>query len=261
MIAAATLAAACAALPSGAQAPRAPAAKSRPLDLDRAEFERGLRQSVGGDIIVAVERNYPEEGRRLIDRMFEAARATNGSETELAMTGARRGAELLRSKVPDAVNSPAAGLLRFNDAQLALFRFLSQRHPHLCGPAFFGQLTDPRLIPEDMMPFTRQISIAMLDAGGAGRRGGPIAGRGQMNPEHGAAWMRQMQALDSDGQVVPLFSSPATIAAAAPALQCRLAITTHDSLRRLPPETGAAMIAFFLAESHRQQAAAAAPAR
>jgi hypothetical protein len=259
---AAAIAVAAAAASAGAQprrSPPLPAPRASPAPpqqqlraSDRAAFEQGMRTSEGAPVIAAIERNYPEDVRPLIDRMFAALNGPGGGLQNAAIIGARLTEELVRSKVPDAIHSPAPQLLRFNERQIALFTMLSQRYPHLCGPAFFGQMNDPRLIPADVRPYVREITIALLDAGGAGRRARRIAGRGELRPLDGSAWVRQMQAIDPNGELLALLADPRRMAAAPPAQQCRLAIASHEAIRRLPPEQGASMVAFFLAEALRQ---------
>jgi hypothetical protein len=251
-----------AAAPPQAASPPAPppiVRQDETLHLDhspasRREFIAGLNRSAGADVLAAVRRNFPEEYEALIDRLLDVA-INSGGDSAVAREGAfREMALFVRGKSADVLNAPAADLLALNERTLAFYRAAGTVDVALCGRFAANGIQDSRGMAPGLMPQMSAISVATIDAAGAGHRAADHpAGRGTLVPQDAVAWMAQMRSLDTANEALPLLADPAALARAAPAAQCRLGTMIYEAIRRLPPEQGARVFAFMLSQAFGSQ--------
>jgi hypothetical protein len=251
-----------AAAPPQAAAPPAPpplVGRQEPFHLDhspasRRDFVIGLNRSAGADAFAAVRRNFPDEYEALIDRLLDVA-INSGGDPAIAREGAfREMSAFVRAKSADVLNAPAADLLALNERTLAFYRAAEGVDIALCGRLAMNGIRDSRDIRSALVPQMSAMTVATIEAAGAGHRAsGRPAGRGTLVPQDAAAWMTRMRSLDTGNEALPLIANSAALAQAAPAAQCRLGIMIHEAIRALPPEQGASIFAFLLSESFRNQ--------
>jgi len=216
----------------------------------RRDFVDGLKRSSGGAVFAAIERNFPDDYQALVDRLLDVAINAHGDAGAAATGGFRETYAFLRSKSADILNAPAASLMTVNDRTLALYRAAAATDVGFCGQFAVRGVTDPGALPRTLASQMSAITIAMIEAAGAGHRAGEHpAGRGTIVPENAAAWMTRMRALDSTNEVVPLLANQGALEQAAPALQCRVGTMIHEAIGGLPPEQGASILAYFLSLS------------
>jgi hypothetical protein len=220
----------------------------------RRNFVAGLRSSAGADVFAAVQRNFPDEYEAMIDRLLEVAINSGGDPAIAREGGFREMTEFVRAKSADVLNAPAANLLALNERTLAFYRSADNIDVALCGRFAMNGIQDSRGMTPALLPQMSAITVATLDAAGAGHRAADHpAGRGTLVQEDAAAWMARMRTLDTGNEVLPLLANPAALAQAAPAAQCRVGIMIHEAIRALPPEQGASIFAFLLSQSFRSQ--------
>lgn len=228
--------------------------------LDRADFERGLRMSEGASVLGAIERYYPADYRRLVDRMFAEAEAVYPDRQQMTAVGMRTMQGFIAEKLPDIVNAPAGELLALNDRQIELLRGLRTLDPRLCAVAIRGELRDPTSIPIAARALAARVSLALIEAAGAGSRAARQPGRNDFNPADLQAWVAAIQEIDPSGATERVYASPAAMAGAAPASLCDAGIVIQEAVRNLPRETGGNLVAMFMIAAVRANAAPPAPA-
>jgi hypothetical protein len=218
-----------------APAAEAPAARAAVLDI--------LRQSPLGPILAALERNFPDETAAMTDRLRREAVAARDIE---AIAGVVPTAlvTILPSKKEDISNAPAEDLLRVNRLQIDLYRAALAADADHCARSGGSAIDVPRT-PDAVFPHLVRLSVAMVDAAGAGHRGPRIAGRGARNERYEQAWRAEMRALD--GRLAALFANPGALRGASQEDQCRVRFLSYEAISRLDPEVGAAMAAALLA--------------
>ena len=235
---------AAAASPPPRAAPAAPAPASREAAApSRADLLDLMRRSRLGPILIALERNFPEETEATTDRLWREAMAGRDFEA-FADILATALVTILSSKKDDILNAPAADLLLVNRLQVDLYRAALATDPDYCARTGASRGDIPRT-PDSVFPHLVRLSVAMVDAAGAGRRGPRIAGRGTRNQRYEQAWRGEMRALDS--RLAALSGNPRALLSASSEDQCRARILSYEAIARLDPEAGAAMAAALLA--------------
>lgn len=220
-----------AAAPSTAQAPGQTQAAE-----ERVVFLTALRQSQGAGVIEALERNFPEETRAMLDRVAQIV-VENLEQRDRAVSLALREMQAFTvARVGEAVNAPAAELVRVARARLALYERVQREDVALCGRLASGA-ADPRTLPEAFREAGAAIFPMMIDAAAAGRRRGPVAGRGSLTPADSGAWARAMLAQGQNGPP-----------AAGAESQCRQLVVMYRTMVALPPETAGNAMAYIVAQ-------------
>lgn len=215
----------------------------------RAGFVEGLERSEGAEVIAAIRRNYPEDYEPLVDRLLDAAIA-HADDRNAAMDAAfHMIADYVDTKNPDLLNAPAASLIALNARTVAFFRAAMTSDVGFCAHFTISGLENPQQLPASLRAPMGAISLAMIEAAGAGHRAAPISGRGTLVPRHAEAWLRQIQSLDTDGQIMPLIEDEAAMARAAPQAQCRVGLAMFEAIGRLPPAAAASMLAYLLGQA------------
>ena len=143
-------------------------------------FERGLRVSPAAAFFSALDRNYPADSRRMIDRLFSLARANRANVAAIAPAVAQEVAGFIRSKAGDLRNAPAAALLRVFRLKLEFMRHLRAQDVGLCGRIAAQNPGDVVIVPAALRARAVEINISLIDAAGAGGRGAPLPGRSEI---------------------------------------------------------------------------------
>ena len=201
---------------------------------DRAAFERGLRLSAGAAFFSALERNYPQDSRRMIDRLFSLVRANRTNVAAIAPAVAQEVAAFIRSKAGDISNAPAAALLRVIRLKLEFMRRVRAQDVGLCGRLAAQNPGDVIIMPAALRAQAVEINISLIDAAGAGSRGAALPGRSAIAEQDREAYLVAMQQIDVDGTLVPLMMDPAGRSTAAAEQQCAIGLMVYQAVLDLP---------------------------
>lgn len=212
----------------------------------RATFERGMRSSAGGAVLVALERNFPQDARRLIDRLYADAAANRGNLDAVLPRAAQAMIDVLRSRAAELANGPAPALVRIVRLKRDLVEQMRQQDIALCGRFSVQDPGQGIVMPPALRDRARQISIAMIDAAGAGSRAPRVAGRGSLSEPDRQAYVAALQRGDPGGELVVLIGDPVALRAASPERQCGVGLLLYQAVLDLPEERAGNVAAALL---------------
>ena len=235
-----------AAAQQGAEAPRGTGQN----DFSRDEFERALLASHSGPAFAAILRNYPVEGRALLDRMHQRSLAVREDEEAVLDVIGEEHDEFLRRLADDVAKAPVAALLDLARVRLATAEALQAVSLAHCANFVVGSGSG-RDYGEAATRLLATASVAFVDTAGAGRREPHIRGRGTVTPADREAFARSLAALNPGADVLALFRDEAALQEAPPELQCRMGIVLYRALLSLRPDIAANLLAGLTEAQHR----------
>jgi len=245
ILAAAAAVTTAAALPAGIAAAQTERVSANPPS--RSDFE-AIMMSVDPEQSQAFRREFPREFSEIVDQLVAGAQTM--SSEELNRYAAQLGHQTMMRQVSYLPRASTELLLVLADRQAEFFRSLLAERPDLCGEMISGGAQFvPASLPPRAEAASRRMAIAMIEAAGSGSRGAhppraPLSER-QIRP-----WAQAMTQLDTNNRIMPLFSNGRGLLSAPAELRCEASMTMFAAIRRMPPETGAHVLAGLMAPEH-----------
>ena len=212
----------------------------------RADFEREFRNTSGGIVLAALERNFPDDARALMDRLYQLTWEHRANVNAVLAPTLQEMLSLFQSKAAGIRNAPPAALRTVMERRLELYRMLEREDVALCSRLATAQPGSMNSLPPRFASLTSAASVALIDAAGAGSRNRAIPGRGQLSDADAVAWTTAIQGLDRGPEVLAVLSDPAALTNADPALQCRSGVLTYEATLALPAEASGNVAAWLL---------------
>ncbi len=217
-------------------------------DYPRRDFERELRATPMGPILDALERNYPEDARALLARLYAIAYEHRVAPLRAEELLHREMMALLRSKAADLAAAPAPALRRLLEEEIRLYRAIQAPDVEWCGALSASAPGHSWILPPGLAEQVPPKTIAMIEAAGAGRRT-PQARRLPPSADDMADWGLAIIAGDRDGRLRALLRNPEALRAAPPDQQCAAGLLAYEAALGLPLEKSANITALLMMQS------------
>lgn len=215
---------------------------------DRPAFEAELQFSAAGELFRAIQANYPDEYRVLIDQYYDVAAARPADRPALAAAGKRLVDALYKRHARALSRAPAPLLVAINGRQLALIRRLARDDTGLCaqfaGTLFIGRLDLPSAYQQE----AAALAASILEAAKAGDAAPPGAARTGLSEGDASAWYSRLLELDPSGEILSA-AMAADDGTGTPEIQCRVGAAVYASIEKLEPEQAANVAAFLLTQT------------
>ncbi|MBA3676436.1 MAG: hypothetical protein H0W74_03425 [Sphingosinicella sp.] len=213
---------------------------------DRRNFEAGILDSTGGPVFQSIQRLFPAEYNRLIDKIFKAAAPHLGDNAALLRAGQVAMADFFKRKMPDAVNAPLPALAAINQSQLDLVKALRKDHATACAQYLDAGFDGTTTLPLPLQQKAMGVSILMLEAAKAGSERPRDRSRGSLDEEAAVAWVAKMAEVEPSPIIQKMLDDDAAQAAATPDQNCQMGIAIYAAIAELPREQAAKMTAYLL---------------
>jgi hypothetical protein len=223
--------------------------------IGRARFEAEIRTLPGAALFDAIERNYPDEYRALIDTMYRQSAAHPG-DPELSKTLRTRSIiQFYKRRTGGLANAPAPALNRINARQLALIRALARDDVALCAEfattAFIGKFD----LPASYQPRASALGILMVEAAKLGESQAQDPNRKALAEEDGSRWYESLLRIEPSREVEAAIAGEDSEGIGTPEMQCRIGLALYAAIEKLAPEQAANVAAYFLAQTLAELAA------
>ena len=236
-------------------APGASADRAAIAAMTVADLERGLLSSPGGSTIVAVKKHYPAEYPALLGEMLARVKASDGSFAAAHLIGAEVMRAFMLRHGPEAVNAPPALLNRINGRQLEMMRGMGRDQVSLCAEYATTGFTGRRPLPEPYLSQAAALSVLLIEAARAGADRAREPGRGALTDADALAWYEAVQRIGTPQDVLEAMGRPEGSPPATEDLGCRTGIAVYAAIDALPSDQAARVVAYFLNEGMKGQAA------
>jgi hypothetical protein len=207
-------------------------------DMMRAEFERQPEVRATAQ---ALDRYYPQDYQRLLERLAAAANRRSGNARTEGFTAVR---QFMLSKVQAVTSAPDADLVALADASSEFVRVLKRSNRAACTQfVMSGPSPGTRLSPE-VMERLNAMNVLQLRAAHNGEGPNRVV-RGEISDEDALAWMERLRTID-----------PATarrveedsMTRASPEEQCAGGAAIYQAVAELPDRQSAAVMATLIRE-------------
>jgi hypothetical protein len=235
--------------------PPAPADRAVLAAMTVADLERGLLNSKGATMLVAVKRYFPAEYPGYLEDLLARLKASDGSFGAAHLIGAEAMRAFMARHEADLVNAPPALLARINARQLDMVRGMSRDEMSLCAEYATTGFRGLRPLPEPYLSQAATLGVLFIEASRAGADRPREAGRGTLGDEDALAWYEAVRKVGTSQDVLDSMGQAVDAPPPSEDVACRTGVAVYAAIDTLPEEQAARVAAYFLHQGMTGQAA------